>query len=219
MASPARALGPVLAIVGVLGAAAFAAGLVADSHALRLAGKPWPVVALFVWVLSTRSPVRGRLATGLAFCLAGDVLLELGRFVIGVGAFLLGHVAYVTAFAALSRALRPARLVPFALYAVAMMVVLFPVLGPMRVPVAVYTLAITAMMWRASALVGEGDPAARRDAGLVLAGAVAFAVSDSLIALNRFHTPIPFVRWPIIGLYWLGQVGIAVSAARLEVRK
>lgn len=214
-----RPLALALAITGLVGAALFAVGLAEDSHALRLAGKPWPVVALLVFTLATGSPVRGRLAVGLAFCLAGDVLLELGRFVLGVGAFLLGHVAYVAAFVGISRARCPLRLVPFVVYAAAMMVVLFPVLGPMRIPVAVYTLAITAMMWRASALVGEGDDATRRASALVVAGAVAFAVSDSLIALNRFHTPIPHVRWPIIGLYWIGQCGIALAGARLDVRK
>jgi len=33
-----------------------------------------------------------------------------------------------------------------------------------------------------------------------------------LIAFNRFATPIPGVRWPIMIPYWLGQAGIVASA-------
>jgi len=64
---------------------------------------------------------------------------------------------------------------------------------------------------RASARVGGKVPA--RAAWLGLAGAIAFGASDTMIAFDRFSTPIPGARWPIMILYWLGQGGIAASAA------
>ena len=65
------------------------------------------------------------------------------------------------------------------------------------------------MLWRAAARVGGPGP---RAAALGLAGALFFAASDTLIALDRFRGHIPGAGHPIIVLYWLGQLGIAASA-------
>jgi alkenylglycerophosphocholine/alkenylglycerophosphoethanolamine hydrolase len=43
-------------------------------------------------------------------------------------------------------------------------------------------------------------------------GAVLFGLSDTLIAIDRFHAPFPGARYAIILLYWAGQAGIAASA-------
>ena len=70
------------------------------------------------------------------------------------------------------------------------------------------------MFWRALARISRGASSA------VIAGAcgaAAFAASDSLLALARFSgdsEPIPHVRYAILGLYWLGQLGITLSAPR-----
>jgi hypothetical protein len=45
-----------------------------------------------------------------------------------------------------------------------------------------------------------------------LGGAIAFGASDTLIAFDRFASPVPGARWPIMVLHWLGQAGIAASA-------
>jgi YhhN-like protein len=68
------------------------------------------------------------------------------------------------------------------------------------------------MLWRAAARVGSpaDDPRAAR---LGLLGALLFAASDSLIALDRFHAPLGAAGHAILPLYWLGQLGIALSAA------
>jgi hypothetical protein len=52
-----------------------------------------------------------------------------------------------------------------------------------------------------------------RAAWLGLAGAIAFGASDTLLAFDRFLQPIDGVQVPILALYWLGQSGIAASAA------
>ena len=39
-----------------------------------------------------------------------------------------------------------------------------------------------------------------------------FGLSDSLIALTRFGSPIEGSRYAIMALYWLGQLGITRSA-------
>jgi len=63
-------------------------------------------------------------------------------------------------------------------------------------------------MWRAAARVGHSGRS-RRDGWLALLGAILFGMSDTLIGLDRFHAPIPGVRYPIILLYWAGQLGIS----------
>jgi alkenylglycerophosphocholine hydrolase len=204
--------GPVLAGVGIGTALLYFVGMAAALPALCLAVKPFPALALAAWVLLRCPRLLGRLtAVGLVLSAVGDVLLEAGFFLPGLLAFLSAHVAYVAAFLSAER--RPAfgRAVPFLAWGAGAFVLLRPGLGPMAFAVAVYVAVICTMMWRAAARVGSpGTPALA--AALGLAGAVAFGASDTLIAFNRFATPFPGARWPIMALYWLGQSGIAASA-------
>jgi hypothetical protein len=81
----------------------------------RLALKPVPVIALAAWVSPRNRTLLGRRVTaGLLLSALGDVLLEAGRFLPGLVAFLAAHVAYVVAFVSDERRLRLARLPPFA---------------------------------------------------------------------------------------------------------
>lgn len=178
---------------------------------LRLLAKPVPALALAAWVNRRVGDRSGRLvASGLGLSAAGDTLLELGHFLPGLVAFLLAHVAYVAGFVASDRRPALARAIPFAAWGVAVLAVLWPGLGPMAGPVSLYVVVICTMMWRAAARLGGATPA--RAAGLGLAGALCFAASDTLIALDRFHAPVSGARWPIMLLYWLGQWGLAASA-------
>ena len=65
------------------------------------------------------------------------------------------------------------------------------------------------MMWRAAARVRAGESAG----WIALAGALVFGLSDTLLALHRFHAPIALPS-AIILTYWAGQLGIALSAIR-----
>lgn len=202
--------GPALAVIGVVAAIIYLAGPAAFPPAVLLVAKPLPALALAAWVALRNRAALGRLvAAGLLLSAAGDALLETGRFLPGLLAFLAAHLAYLAGF--LAAASRPAllRALPFAAWGVGVYAVLRPGLGEMTVPVAVYMAVICAMMWRAAARVGGAVPQAAR---LGLAGALAFAASDTLIAFDRFHAAIPGVGWPVMILYWLGQWGIAASA-------
>jgi alkenylglycerophosphocholine hydrolase len=86
-----------------------------------------------------------------------------------------------------------------------------PGVAGMELPVGVYVLAISVMMWRASALVGA--PGVPPLVGkLALGGAIFFAASDSLLAVHRFVAPQAWANAPIMLLYWAGQAGIAGAA-------
>jgi uncharacterized membrane protein YhhN len=204
--------GPVLAGIGIATALLYFVGLATAFPDLGIAAKPFPALALAVWVALRCPRLLGRLtAAGLTVSALGDLLLEMGFFLPGLLAFLTAHVAYVAAFLSADR--RPAlgRALPFLAWGAGALALLRPGLATMAVPVAVYVAVICTMMWRAAARFGSpGTPALA--AMLGLAGAVAFAASDTLIAFDRFGAPISGVRWPIMILYWLGQSGIAASA-------
>ncbi len=180
---------------------------------LRPLAKPVPVLALGTLVLSEgRDRYRGAIAAGLSLSAIGDVLLEFPeRFVPGLVAFLIAHVVYTIAFVSDERRPRLARVVPFAAWLGAALVWLRPGLGDMTVPVVVYMLAIGTMMWRAAARVDFRSSLATA-AGAGLGGAILFGLSDTLIAIDRFHAPFPGAPYAIILLYWAGQTGIAASA-------
>jgi alkenylglycerophosphocholine hydrolase len=209
MTTSAKARG--LAFAAVLAAAGYLVGLWQDWPALRLATKPIPVLCLLIGVLAHDGDRYARLvATGLGLSALGDVLLEFpGLFVAGLGAFLCAHISYILAF--LTDSTRPhlLRAVPFLVWLGLAYARMRPGLGEMAIPVTVYVIAIGVMLWRAAARIGEVPSAVPSAIGAVL-----FGLSDTLIGLDRFHAPIPGVRYPIILLYWAGQALIAASAIR-----
>ncbi len=140
---------------------------------------------------------------GLLLSAAGDAFLlsEARRaFLAGLSAFLLAHLAYAAAFAPITDPVSPA-LAGIALATLAVLAWLWPRLGAMRVPVAVYALAIGIMLWLASGV----------DRPFVAAGALLFWLSDLLVAKRRFGPTSPLDRavgWP---LYFAGQYLLAFS--------
>ncbi len=206
----------VLLIIGWVAALLFIVGVGKETLGLRVILKALPVTCLAVWVLITaRDRYASFILAGLIFSLAGDVLLEISDdlFVPGLVAFLIGHVCYIAAFASATRRLRPIRLLIFAAWGSIAYVILLPNLGGMALPVAAYVIVICAMMWRASARVGESAPL-RNDQWAAAIGAILFGLSDTLLALDRFNALLIGPTFTAIVLYWLGQFGIAWSVKR-----
>lgn len=201
-------------ILALMGAATYVYGLTVHATLLCLLVKPMPVLALLGWLHDAPpSEYRRWISLGLIFSLVGDVLLAWpgDLFVFGLGAFLLAHLTYLKAY--LSDCRRPALLslaLALGLGATLLGILISSGLGPLLVPVIVYGLAISAMLWRALARLGTEVP--ERSAWLAAAGALAFVFSDSVIGINRFVAPFHAAPYLIIISYWLGQWGIAASA-------
>jgi uncharacterized membrane protein YhhN len=197
--------GPLFAI-GAVASAAYLWAFAGSRSGLAVALKPVPVLCLAVWVASSaRGTAAWLVVAGLVVSLIADVVIE-RSFLAGLGLFLVAHLLYIGAFFARTTALRPALALPFVAWGVLVLWRLWPGLGPMRVAVVIYAIAICTMMWRAAALVGlPGGVTA-------LVGAILFAASDTLIAMDRFHKPIGGVQYPIMVLYWGGQALIAASS-------
>jgi uncharacterized membrane protein YhhN len=122
----------------------------------------------------------------LALGWAGDVAL-LGRsqasFTAGLGSFLAGHVAWVSALRQRGTgALRPATAAPYLVAWAGLNAYLWPRTGRDRVPVLLYSAALAAT---ALAARDTGDAKAAT-------GGALFMLSDTLLALERFagvHLP------------------------------
>lgn len=152
------------------------------------------------------------LVAGLAFSLAGDVLLMLpGHFIAGLVAFLLAHLCYIVLFRqGVGWLPRPWALAATLGVGAALYAVLFGGLGPvLRPAVAAYVVVIGFMAAQAI-----GRAAALKDkASLAVAiGSVCFMLSDSLLALNRFHQPLPMAQAWVLSTYYAAQALIALHA-------
>ncbi len=201
-------------ILALMGAVTFVYGLTVHAALLCLLVKPLPVLALLGWLHDAPpSDYRRWISLGLIFSLLGDVLLAWpgDLFVFGLGAFLVAHLAYLKAYLSDCRrlALLPL-MIASAVGALLLGILIADDLGPLLVPVIVYGVAISAMLWRALARLGTDVP--KRSAWLAAAGALAFVFSDSVIGIDRFVAPFHAAPYVIILSYWLGQWAITASA-------
>ena len=201
-------------ILALMGAVMFLYGLSVHATLLCLLVKPLPVLALLGWLHDAPpGEYRRWISLGLMCSLLGDVLLAWpgDLFVFGLGAFLLAHLAYLKAYLSDCRRLAVVPLILALVVGAALLGVLIAHgLGALLIPVIVYGLAITAMLWRALARLGSDVP--QRSALLAAAGAGAFVFSDSVIGIDRFVAPFHAAPYVIILSYWLGQWGITASA-------
>jgi uncharacterized membrane protein YhhN len=199
-----------LAALFLVGVSLYFVALAADAHWLKLLSKPLPLLALIIWTTRSAPGTVGRLtAVGLVLGLIGDVLLSLGdgTFLLGLVSFLLGHIAYTAAFSLAARQLAPLLLIPMLVYVAAVSPVLVPVLGGLAGPVVAYMVFIGVMAWRAAAFAqARGGFAAA-----ALLGAILFMFSDTIIAVNRFVSPISGADVAIMLTYWAGQAALAAG--------
>ncbi len=177
-----------------------------------------PLTTILILLLAATAPAAGAprykrsVVAGLAFSLAGDVLLMLPRdlFLAGLSAFLLAHVCYFVAFTSDSRL--AARRLPFLFWGVVgacVLVGLWPRVPPaLRIPVLVYAVVILSMAAQAvcRALAVRNQPAV-----LAAVGATLFVASDTLLAVSKFGGALPASRLLVLGTYFAAQWLIAVS--------
>lgn len=176
--------------------------------------KPLASTAFVAAALSSGAPatVYGRwVVTALAFSWLGDVLLiprSMVTFRLGLGSFLVGHIAFAVAFVARGVALDGTAATAGVAALVAWPVArwLLPhVTAKMRVPVILYMLAISIMV-----ALAVGTTVAHPRA-IVLVAALAFYLSDLSVARDRFVAPGFVNRLWGIPLYYAAQVLFAYS--------
>lgn len=145
-------------------------GLVGEYATLATWTKPVPILLLAAYAWSTGAPKL--LVAGLLFSAGGDVALESERFLlVGMALFAVAHVCYVTLFVRHRRRFRWLVLGAYLVAWVALIGLLWPGLGELRVPAALYSLLLTATAVSAA---GVGVRTA--------VGGALFWCSDALIA-------------------------------------
>lgn len=228
--SPGVRVGFVAVIAFAAGGAILGALLAAPDTAdgwrwLHWICKPLATVLVLAMAWRARPPLslryRRRVLIGLGLALLGDVLLMLPGdfFVPGLAAFLLGHIAFITAWLDDSHfAVRPLGLLACLLAAFGLLWLLWlHVAAPLRAPVTVYALVLAIMagqaVGRAWQHASNGDALAM-PSRIAALGALLFMASDSLIAWDRFRHALPLAALWILGSYYPAIGLIAWSVRR-----
>ncbi|MET4692177.1 lysoplasmalogenase [Endozoicomonas lisbonensis] len=179
--------------------------------------KALPIVLLMFLVSWRLAGVwRSAMVVALLFSAAGDVLLALDSggsgdksdshlFIAGLGSFLMAQLVYAGLFWT-HRASGQNRvglsIFAFVFMSVAGMLVV-PYTGDMQAPVMAYILAIGAMLM--------GAAVCDRPVNRLFAGALLFALSDLVIAVNKFIVPFAWAGIVIMATYYLAQYFIVAG--------
>ena len=182
--------------------------------AIHFISKPLIVISLLVYYYygSQREDRSPTFILALVACLAGDVfLMNPEYFIPGLVSFLVGHLLYIFAYRQHQneddvdslRGLQRVRLAfPIVLAGTGLVVILFPVLGSMQLPVMIYAAVITVMALTALFRYGRTTS---KSFWLVFAGAVLFMMSDSILAFNKFMKPVANAGLLIMITYMAAQ--------------
>lgn len=175
-----------------------------------------PLTTILIFAIASLAPASGHqhwILVALGFSLIGDVCLMFAGnrwFMAGLCAFLLAHVAFVTAFLSGVHAVDlPMWLAAVVVYAVVLLALLLPRAGALKLPVVAYCAVLGAMVFAAAARQAQFRDF---DAALALAGALTFMLSDSLLAWRQFRGKYPGAQAAILSTYWLAIGLVAWSA-------
>lgn len=198
-----------------------------ELHYVKLIFKPLIVGSLLLYflIVTKNRFVKFKLWMLLAmiYCLAGDIFLMLdGRdelfFILGLASFLVGHIFYILVFRRVSRE----RFVSFNViktllvvaYVGTLLYLLIPRAGVLWLPVVLYALVIGTMLVFALHLTKIG-----KIGRLIATGAFLFVISDSVIALNKFYTPVPYDHWIVMITYIAAQFLIIHGVAKYILQR
>jgi uncharacterized membrane protein YhhN len=185
-----------------------------DNFFVFTISKPLIVISLiaFYWFSVMREDRSPIFVLALMACLAGDVfLLSPDYFIPGLVSFLISHVLYIFAYRQHQtdddvdslKGLQRVRLsFPVILAGTGLVVVLYPALGDLRIPVMVYAAVITAMVLVALFRYGRTTS---KSFWLIFSGAVFFMISDSVLAINKFLVPVENAGLYIMSTYIAAQ--------------
>ena len=182
--------------------------VITQNKSVEMIFKPLLMTTLaVVYLVSVKKP-NFWLLSALFFSFWGDVfLLDKAKFfVFGLASFLVAHILYIKISAGYLQKELTAKIItsalPFVVLFAGLLMLIYPNLGEMLLPVLVYGIAIST--FGALALLNYRQEKSTANSWLLL-GAILFIASDSLIALNNFYTPKRLFDISIITLYVVSQ--------------
>ena len=196
-------------ILYVISAMAVLAGLLFDLPALYISAKPLLMITLLLYFASATGGYprwRVYVMAALVFSWAGDVfLISSDWFIAGLISFLIAHILYIIAYqktGAATGELKPLDTLKFVVYGLVLIWIIYPGLGDLLIPVLIYALVLLGMGVWAHKRRGATSATSFK---LVAMGAILFAFSDGLIAINKFAFEIPAERILIMSIYMTAQ--------------
>ena len=179
---------------------------------VELISKPLTTVGAIAIAALADGPRGATIVTivGLALCLVGDVALlpALDRFVVGLAAFLLAHIAFIVMFS-----MRGFDRLPIAGVAIAGCALL---LGTAAVPIVRgaatrgFGLPVRAYLVVISSMCVVGWATAN---WLIMLGSAAFIISDSILGWGQFVAERRWMHLAIMVTYHVAIVSLALSLA------
>lgn len=179
--------------------------------------KPLIMITLGIYYLSHAEFRSTTVWLAIVFSLAGDVLLmfEAGDpkfFMMGLAAFLVAHISYIISYrqhqdwSLEKKPLKDIQKIrfgfPIVLAGTGLIVVLYPSLGSLRIPVMLYALVLIVMVLNSVFRYGRTNNVSFI---LVFLGSILFMFSDSVLAINKFFKPVPAAGIWIMSTYILAQ--------------
>ena len=203
--------------------------LLTENDTLTWYLKPLLLPILFYAVVKSENfETKNWLLFALLFSWIGDCILlfvDKGElyFIFGLVAFLIAHILFIRLFFRQSSENKHSKnplfwigFITIIIYLVSMLVFLFPTLGDLKFPVGIYAMTISIMLVIAlkGAFNWEGNAKY-----IVLLGAVFFVTSDSILAIDKFHSPIASASYSIMITYLIAQLCITYGILKLNLKK
>ncbi|MEN9489451.1 MAG: hypothetical protein RL494_1716 [Bacteroidota bacterium] len=168
------------------------------------------------------------LLLGLFFSWIGDIILMFADkgelyFIFGLVSFLVAHLQFIVLFIKQKPETNYKKNSFFWIgflatlaYLASLLLLLFPTLGDLKIPVFVYAATISLML--IEAIKGYFSWQKPTNA-VILIGAIFFVTSDSILAINKFYSPLPSASFLIMFTYIVAQYLITSGILTLGSNK
>ena len=179
------------------------------NETLRYVTKPLLMLLLIAFfIFQTKdfaSSLKKWIVLALVFSWAGDVLLMFESmngnfFIFGLVAFLIAHIFYILFYENVIRKEGLSKnywwFLPVIIYYIALIYILSPNLGDMKLPVRIYGIVISYMLIKALQTGGIKNPGA------------------AILAINKFYEPFEYAGIAIMLTYGIAQLLITLGAVR-----
>ncbi len=177
------------------------------------------LIPILISIVSVSEPFKTQKTLLFAlFCSwIGDVLLMFADqhslfFISGLVSFLIAHLLYIYLFQKQTihnENKSHLKFIPLVVvYLLVVLSILWETLHEMKIPVTIYAIVISLMLfWSIKAYFQWGKPSNY----WVLIGASLFVISDSVLAVTKFHSLIPMSSFWIMSTYLAAQFCIAFA--------
>lgn len=180
---------------------------------------PW--MALYFLLYSGKGDFKWMVLLAFFFSWTGDMLLMFSGsmeilFYAGVGGFFMAQLCYILVFSKFFKSQKkgliirkPLILIPYLLYLIGIIVLLFPGLdGFMRPIIVIYGGSLIAMALAAVNLRGKVPIPVFN---YIFWGSILFVLSDTMLAVNKFHSELPKSAVLIMSTYIAAQLLILLG--------